>query len=297
MRRVLNVGSLNLDHVYQVPHLVRPGETLASARYARFLGGKGFNQSIALARAGAKVTHAGCVGSDGGALRDQLAAEAIDTSRIRTLDTPTGHAIIQVAPDGENAIVLFPGANAEFTSADVARSLDGFGRGDWLVCQNETSAIPELLTSAADRGLTVCFNPAPMSPAVRDWPLARVDWLILNEIEAAELIGLSDPLHAAAEWRARHPRTSLVITLGGDGLVCGHAGEIFRQPAHRVAAVDATAAGDTFIGYFVAALADGATVRSALEAGSRAAAICVSRPGAAASIPDADEVAAFVGRA
>lgn len=290
MNRVLNIGSLNIDHVYRVDHITRPGESLASSSYARFAGGKGFNQSVALARAGAFVTHAGCIGPDGGWLRDFLANEGVNVSRLLTSEAPTGHAIIQVAADGENSIVLFPGANVTPAPADAFRWLDGFGRGDWFVCQNETSCVPELLTAARERGLTVCFNPAPMRPEVRDWPLDAVDWLVLNETEGAELSGATEPDAILDALHARWPATAVLLSLGAAGAVCRRGHDLIRVAAPRVDAVDTTAAGDTLIGYFVAALAAGGEVEPALARACRAAALCVTRPGAAASVPRADEI-------
>ncbi len=287
MPRVLNLGSLNIDHVYRVPHFVRPGETLSSLLYTRFAGGKGLNQSIALAHGGAEVTHAGRIHRDDVWLRDLLADHGVGTGALVLGDTPGGHAIIQVSEAGENAIVLFGGANQEVTADDVARALQGYGPGDLLLLQNETSAVPEALRLAKDRGLAVAFNPAPMHASVRDLPLDRVDWLVVNETEAEALVGAGD---LPALLQAAFPRTTVVLTLGAKGAYClGPRGDVF-QAALKVKAVDTTAAGDTFLGFFLAAILRGASEAAALAIGCRAAALCVTRPGAAGSIPTLAEL-------
>lgn len=284
MSRVFNLGSLNVDHVYRVPHFVRPGETLAAASYARFPGGKGFNQSVALARAGAAVVHGGRLGAGAEWLRDRLAAEGSDVSRLLPCADEAGHALIQVDDAGQNSIVLHGGANHAVRPADLPAFLDGAGPGDFFLAQNETSAVPEALRLAREKGMSVAFNPAPMGPEVDGYPLEFVDWLFVNETEAAELGG-PDRL------RARCPRAHLVLTLGAKGAVCRapDGGEAWAT-APRVTAVDTTAAGDTFLGYFLAAVAEGRPLAAALDRGCRAAALSVTRPGAADSIPRAAEL-------
>jgi ribokinase len=282
--RVLNLGSLNVDHVYHVPHFVRPGETLAAASLALLPGGKGFNQSVALARAGATVVHGGRYGRGAAWLRDRLAQEGVDTSRLLAADVEAGHAVIQVDAAGQNSILLFGGANRAVTAADLPAFLAGAGPGDFFLAQNETAAVPEALALARERGLAVCFNPAPMGAEVRDYPLDAVDWLFVNETEAAELGG-AEPLPAL---HARCPRAHVVLTLGANGVLClppGPGATPIRAAAPRVAAVDTTAAGDTFIGYFLAAVAAGRDLAPSLERACRAAALSVTRPGAADSIP------------
>jgi ribokinase len=295
MPRALTFGSVNIDHVYGVPHFVRPGETLSSLSYRRFAGGKGFNQSVALARAGAAVSHAGCIGADGAWLRDLLAEEKVEVTHLRTVASATGHAIIQVVPEGQNSIVLHGGANQALTSDHIAAALAGFGPGDALLLQNETNALPALLRAGRERGLTVCFNPAPVSPEVRDYPLDAVDLFILNEIEAEQLSGEADPGRQLQAMRRRHPAAAVVLTLGPQGACADDGAGVVQAPAPRVRAVDTTAAGDCFIGYFLAERLRGAPLEQALATACAAAAISVTRPGAAASIPRRDEVEAAAG--
>ncbi|MBX3049897.1 MAG: ribokinase [Caldilineaceae bacterium] len=287
---ILNFGSVNIDYVYRVDHLVRPGETIASSDYQQFSGGKGFNQSIALARAGAAVSHAGRVGEEGVWLRAQLAAEGAGVEYLEVIDGPSGHALIQVDARGENAIILFGGANRTFTPDDATAILSHFGPGDWLLLQNEISAMPEILRLAGARGLRVVFNPAPMGVEVLDYPLDGVSIFVLNEVEGEAFTGASEPEAILAGMRRRFPAATVVLTLGAAGAIYDDGNQRIRVPAQKVEVVDTTAAGDTFIGYFLARLSAGDDPRSALEIATRAAAICVTRPGAAPSIPHRNEI-------
>lgn len=274
-----------MDHVYQVPHFVRPGETLASADYQLCYGGKGFNQSIALARAGCSVLHAGAIGADGECLLNLLQEEKVDIQRIARVDIPTGHAIIQVDETGQNAIVLYSGANFSITTASFPGIFDGLGDQDHFLCQNETSAAKEALTAARKKGLTVWFNPAPMGKEVLDYPLEDVNWLVVNETEGAMLSGNKDPEKIPGILAERYPEMNVVLTLGGEGVAAIIQDHCYRLPAVKTEVVDTTAAGDTFIGYLIAGIAEGLSNEKSLQRAIRAAAISVSRKGAAQSIP------------
>jgi ribokinase len=257
------------------------------------MGGKGSNQSIALAHAGAAVFHAGKLGKDGVWLKERLQQHGVDTTFVDITDTPSGHAIIQVNKDGENAIVLFGGANQAITGEDAARVLGHFAKDDYLLLQNEISAVPEIMSEAARRGLRIVFNPAPMCPAVLEYPLKLVHCFIVNEIEGGELSGEREPERILAAMRRRFPQAMIVLTLGAEGALCAHDGATVRVPAVKVVAVDTTAAGDTFIGFFLAGVAEGLPVERAIDLGCRAAAISVTRPGAMDSIPSRQDVDAF----
>ena len=289
--RILNFGSLNIDHVYSVDHFVRPGETLAADAYARFCGGKGCNQSIALARAGAKVLHAGRIGADGLWLKQVLSDAGADVSLLLTDEGPSGHAIIQVSRDAENSIILFGGANKRIDKAQIDSSIAKMSKGDALLLQNEINAMPEIMQAAHEAGLKIFFNPAPMGQEVKGYPLELVSCFILNEIEGAELSGGNGTDDVLAKLRARYPEADVLLTLGSKGAVfSGKAGD-FKVKAEKVKAVDTTAAGDTFIGYFLAALSEGQGPESALKLATKAAAITVTRKGAAESIPFRKELA------
>ena len=288
---LLVFGSLNIDHTYQLPHLVREGETLSSSQYAKNAGGKGFNQEVALARAGQQVHFAGAIGQDGLFLRDYLQAEGVDTNRVQVLDVPTGHAIIQVDEQARNSIILFGGANQAITEAQIDQALADFSAGDYLLMQNEISQGDAILRKAHAKGMRVILNPSPISPDLLTWPLDQVDWLILNEIEGADLTGCTAPEDILNALVTRTKVPHVVLTLGEKGAVYADATTRLHQPATPTNAVDTTAAGDTFTGYFLQGVLSGQPVSAALQAASRASAIAVSRPGAAQSIPRREEVA------
>lgn len=291
--QVLNMGSINIDHVYEVDHFVRPGETLDSLSYRTFAGGKGFNQSIALARAGVPVLHAGKIGQDAGWLRQRLADEGVDTHFVVQGAMSTGHAVIQVVPDGENAIFLFAGANKCITEAELAAALAACAPGDYLLLQNETSSVALAMQKAQSLGLRIVFNPAPMSAEVQQYPLEWVDIFVLNESEAEALTGKTDLLDVVESMRQRFPNAATVLTQGQSGATYFDADTLLHEAAQSVVPIDTTAAGDTFIGYFLAELILSGNPASALASGCRAAALCVTRAGAADSIPTRHEVENF----
>ena len=287
---VLNYGSLNIDLVYRLPHIVRPGETLSSLSLERFAGGKGNNQSIALAKAGVKVFHAGRVGPDGAWLVRNLKEAGADVRHIREDKGPTGHAVIQVADSGQNSIVLFPGANHTLGKAEVAQTIRSFKKGDVLLLQNEINNMAEIMKQAHRAGLSIWFNPAPFSPAVLKYPLHLVDLFIVNEIEGTDLAGVNSESKALATLARKFPKARILMTLGSRGAILKEGTQEWRAKAPKVKAVDTTAAGDTFIGYFAASLIKGFGPEQCLAYACKAASISVTRKGAAASIPSQSEV-------
>jgi ribokinase len=293
MNRLLNVGSLNIDHVYRVPRCVAAGETAVVRDYSRGAGGKGLNQSVAAARAGASVTHAGCIGEDGRFLLEVLREAGVDVSRVRVGPMATGHAVIQVDDTGANTILVHPGANRATDPADAPAFLAGFGPGDWLLVQNETSAVAELIHAAKARGLSVLLNPAPMSPEAESYPLAAVDLLVVNEQEASELTGGRREVEAVEDLARRAPAAVVVLTLGARGGLVRAEGATRAFPAEPVAVVDTTGAGDTFVGFLAAGLVGGRMLDEAIAEATVAAGIAVSRAGAAASIPWRRELSDF----
>ena len=295
MSRILNIGSINLDEVFSVPHFIRPGETMACRAYERFVGGKGNNQSTALARAGAEVHHAGKVGADGRFAVDLLREAGVEVSRVLEGATPSGRALIQVEEGGQNCIILFGGANRAITRKDLDGFLDGWGKGDSILLQNETSELAYTMEKAAERGLRMYFNPSPADEIIGALPLDLVDCFILNEVEGAILCGIepaaAEPVAMLGALRSRFPRADLLLTLGPAGSRwSGLDGTALVVPAAPARVVDTTAAGDTFTGYFIAATLRGEPPAAALDEATRAAAICVSRKGAAPSIPKREEL-------
>lgn len=288
--KILNFGSLNLDLVYQMPHFVRAGETLSSTGFSRNVGGKGLNQSVALAKAGAQIYHAGLIGEDGEMLRAFLAENGVDTRFVRTIDQPSGHAVIQVEPRGNNCILLYGGANQCVTDAFIQEALEPFGAGDFLVLQNEINKIDAIIHAAYAKGMQVVLNPSPIADNLKDLPLEKIAWFILNEIEGAELSGETEPDAILDRLTQLYPHAKIVLTLGSNGSIYAGDGQRLHQAACRVKAVDTTAAGDTFTGFFFAAVADGVSAAEALRRASKASAISVTRSGAAASIPNLAEV-------
>lgn len=293
--KLVNFGSLNIDKVYQVSHFVRPGETILAADYQCFAGGKGLNQSIAAARAGAQVVHAGAIGADGGMLLETLSKSGVDASRVLASGTATGHAVIQVDPSGQNCIIVLGGANRELTQDYVDGVLASCDPGDIVLMQNETSLVPYIMEQAHNRGLSIAFNPSPVDEALLSYPLEYARWLILNEVEGAQLAGLqggadSQVLRALVE---KYPQAEVVLTVGERGVLYGGQAGRLSCPACKVPVVDTTGAGDTFCGYFLACTLQGMAVEQCLETASKASAIAISRAGASVSIPRMDEVVTF----
>ena len=296
MHKILCFGSLNMDYTYRVPHFVRAGETLAASEVQTFCGGKRLNQSIALAKAGGNVYHAGSIGTDGTFLLDALKHANIDTELVTVLhEEKTGHAIIQNTPDGENCILLFSGANQRITTKQIDLALERFDSGDLLVLQNEINQIPYLIRKAKAKGMTVAFTPAPMHEEVSGYPLEETDYILLNETEARALTAAerNETLSAndlADKLCKAYPSVRFVLTLGAAGAFYTHQQTLIYQPAFSVKAVDTTAAGDTFAGYFLQSVTSGQSPKEALAIAAKAAAVCVTRRGASCSIPDREEV-------
>lgn len=288
--KVLSFGSLNLDMVYQMDHIIRGGETFTADRLDRYPGGKGLNQSVALARAGAEVYHAGNIGPDGELLTSTLGGAGVHTEHIRVLDTGSGHAIIQVERSGENGIILYTGANGCVTSQQIVQVLACFDAGDYLILQNEINLVGEIMEKASAKGMKIVLNPSPMDGKIKALPLELVDIFMLNEIEGGEISGKAQPEEILDALQVRFPGAQVVLTLGSRGSVYMQGQTRIYQDIYKVKAVDTTAAGDTFTGFFISALLRGGTPGEALNTAAKASAIAVSRKGAAPSIPTWDEV-------
>lgn len=288
--KILNYGSMNIDHVYTVDHTLLPGETQMATDHNVFCGGKGLNQSIAVSRAGGEVYHAGVVGEDGGMLLEALRRNHVDVTHVRRAEGPSGHTVIQVDKNGQNSIIVYCGANMRPVERDVDSMLAPFGKGDALILQNELYNSPLMMRKAAEKGLCVIFNPSPINDQLQTYPLDCVSWFVLNEIEGNALTGETEPEKILDAFRIKYPNASVVLTLGEKGAWCMQGEKRVFQPAFKVKAVDTTAAGDTFTGYFVAGLAEGRSVEERMERAARASSIAVGRMGAADSIPMAEEL-------
>lgn len=294
MPKIVTLGSIGIDHVYSVERVTTAGETMVGRTHDIFPGGKGLNQSIAAAKAGAEVVHVGAIGTDGDASLDALRAANVDVADVRVGDVATGHAMIQVDDAGQNAIVVYGGANRALTAADRDAALARLEPGDWLMLQNEINDIALVLDAAAARNANVAFNVAPVDGSERTYDYGAVSLLIVNEVEAAALAGVTEPAAAFDALKRKYPNMVIVLTLGKDGGICGggqHEKTVYE--AHRVDAVDETAAGDAFIGYFMAEWVRSQDLAAALADGSAAGALAVTKAGAATSIPSPAEVQAF----
>ncbi|MEM1233223.1 MAG: ribokinase [Pseudomonadota bacterium] len=281
------LGSINADHFYDVPHIPAPGETLASHNYRMGLGGKGANQSVAASQAGSGVVHIGAVGGDGAWAVERLAEFGINTEFIATVDDVTAHAIINVGADGENAIVLYPGANMMQSVDAIQAALRHSRPGDRLILQNEASLQVEAAQMARQAGLQVIYSAAPFETAAVQAILPFVDILAVNEGEAAQLSGALDTELADL------PVEGVLVTRGSEGADYVAQGGVTHVEAHKVVPVDTTGAGDTFLGYFVAGLDQGLGLGAAMKLASAASALQVMRPGTADAIPSRNEVEAF----
>lgn len=302
MSQVHAIGSLNLDYVYKVPHFLRPGETLEAAHRAVHWGGKGLNQTVAMLRSGLAVRHCGAVGVDGTPLSDFLSTEGADVSHLRVDEgAATGHTFIQVTPDGENAILYYPGTNHGVTEELVDDFLSTALEGDFLVLQNEVNGTERLIHEGKRRGLRVVFNPSPFSPELCALDLSGLYALVLNQTEAAEWTGAELAPEDAAKALADKGVAVVILTLGAKGLVWRtKEGESGSVPAFRVEAVDTTGAGDTLAGYAVGALGAYAETGSTaalvegLRTAAAAAALSVTKEGAVPSIPKRADVERFL---
>jgi ribokinase len=286
---IYNLGSINRDLIYQVGHLPEAGETLIADNLFRTLGGKGLNQSVAAVRAGAEVVHIGAVGQDDNAIMAELTDLGMNTDAIACTDQPTGHATINVDRDGENAIVLLQGANINHSKDAIASALSQISHADILLLQNETNGQQFAAMLAQKKSATVIYSAAPFDAKAVQRVIDHVSILVMNAVEA-------DQLKAALDIDlADLPVSTVIITKGANGAdwLDVASGDVIHCPAHPAEAIDTTGAGDTFIGYVAAALSVGHSPQKAMQFGSFAAALMVSRQGTAAVIPTKSEVDAL----
>ena len=288
--KVLNFGSLNLDYVYQVESILIHGETQASKSRQIFCGGKGLNQSIALAKAGIPVYHAGLIGEGGEPLLEVCKENGVNTEFIRQIPGPCGHTVIQVDENGQNCILLFGGSNRSMTKEFVDTVLDSFEEGDIILLQNEINELDYIIDRAYEKHMMIILNPSPFDNALENCDLSKISLFLMNEIEGFQITGEKEPDKILTKVKSLYPKAKVVLTLGGDGSVYQDETGIYRQGIFKVKAVDTTAAGDTFTGYFISSIIDGLPVQDGLELAAKASAIAVSRPGATASIPLRSEV-------
>ena len=292
--KTLVFGSCNLDYIYSVERIVSPGETVPVTAMHMSPGGKGLNQAVALKKAGLDVYFAGCYGTDGASLKTLLEGSGVDVSGFVPVDCPNGQAHIQVTSTGENAILLYRGANGRVTRAMIDETLSRFSAGDLLILQNEISELRYLIDEGFRRGLRTVLNPSPYTPEMSALDYGKIWLVFINEVELAGLSGGRTEAEFIADMRARYPETRWVVTLGEKGSFYFDKNVLLRQGIFPVTAVDTTCAGDTFTGYFTAAFCAGADPAEALRRAAAASGITVSRMGAAGMIPASDEVEAIL---
>ncbi len=277
---ILNFGSINIDYVYRLASLPQAGETLSCQGFARYLGGKGINQSIAIARAGGAVKHIGAVGADGAFALAQIADMGLDTNDIRVTDTNTGHAVICLDKQGENHIIIHAGANAELTENQINSALDTNPKAEWVVIQNETNLTEYIAKSAKKRGLSLAYSAAPFDATACQTILPYLDILAVNETEATALS------HAMQTPITELKIPTLLITKGAKGAELWQNGGCISVKGLPVKAIDTVGAGDTFFGSFIARLQNGTPPQEALNYAASAAALQCTAKGAATAIPD-----------
>lgn len=293
--KFLNFSSMNIDTFFRVDHIVRPGETISADSIEKRAGGKGLNQSIALAKVSDEPYRAGNIGADGKFLLDEMKANKVDISLVRTSKKQTGNAIIQVDNKGENSIILFKGANFDNSKEYIDQVLGKFVENDILLLQNEINLLPYIVDRAYDRGMKIALNPSPITKQLKNIDLNKIDLFLVNEIEAKNLANVDKVEEGIDFFRENYPDLKIVMILGAKGSVYIDREKIIRQDSYKVKAIDSTGAGDTFTGYFLGYFYKGHSLEESLEIASKAAALSVSKKGASISIPSHKEVLSFKG--
>lgn len=288
--KILDFGSLNYDYVYGVEHVVVPGETISSRDMEIFCGGKGLNQAIAAARAGAEVHMAGMVGEDGQLFMDICKENGIDVSYLKRVPGKSGHAIIQLDKNGQNSILLYGGSNRKMTKEYVDEVLTGFSKGDLLLLQNEINMLDYIIDKAYEKGMRILLNPSPYDEKLAACDLTKISVFLINEIEGEQITKEKEPEKILDVLEEKYPGAGIMLTLGSKGSVYANKGKRYRQDIFKVKAVDTTAAGDTFTGYFAASVLKGMPMEEILRKCAKASAIAVSKKGASDSIPKEEEV-------
>ena len=288
--KVLCFGSANLDHVYKVDHFTVPGETQGCLEYDIKCGGKGVNQAIAMALAGNDTYFAGIIGSDGGLLKDALVDKGVHIDYMKISNKPTGHAIIEVDQSGQNHILLYGGTNKEIDFEYIDEVLSHFSKGDIVVLQNEINNVPYIIERCYEKEMKIFFNAAPYDIAVKNYPIEKVTWLVVNETEGAALSNEEDYEKIIQTLKQKYPHTHILFTMGKEGSRVLTDKEDIKVEALKVNAVDTTGAGDTYIGYFVRGIVEEMPLLETAQMATKASAIAVTRFGAVDSIPNYEEV-------
>lgn len=300
--KILNFGSLNIDYVYNVDHILIGGETLSADDRNVYPGGKGLNQSLALARAGLDVWHAGAIGeADGQVLADVLKKSDVHLDYLQIKEnSPSGHTFIQVDRNGQNCILVYGGTNQMISEEQIKETLENFSKDDYVLLQNELNNVPLIMELAYEKGMKIVLNPSPFDEKIEKMPLDYVDFFLVNEIEAAHLAGgvstdkVEDDEDLLSRMIEKYPNSHVIMTVGSRGAYYAHQNIREHHPIFDIQVVDTTAAGDTFTGYFLSAFTEKKSAEECLRIASAASALAVSRAGASTSIPYREEVEDFL---
>lgn len=291
--KVLDFGSLNIDYTYAVSHITEQGETQTAHERTVFCGGKGLNQAIALAKAGTQVYLAGMVGREGGILLDCAGKSGVNVDFVKKCDATSGHAIIQVDAAANNCITLYSGTNRMIDKTFVDEVLQHFRKGDVLLLQNEISSLDYIIERAYEIGMKIMLNPSPYDDRLNTCDLSKISLFLSNEVEGFQITGEIEPQAILDRMMVLYPDAQVVLTLGSQGSCYRDREAFYTQESFKVDAVDTTSAGDTFTGYFITCMLEGASIPECLRAAALASAISVSRKGASVSIPARSEVRTF----
>lgn len=282
--KVLCLGSLNIDHFYEVDHFVYAKETMSASDYSMGIGGKGLNQAIALKKAGIDTYMGGCIGNDGQFLVDFLNSNGVDTSNVIVVEENTGHAIIQRC-HGENCILIYHGANYCLTKDKIDSMLDGM---DVVVLQNEINDLSYIIDKAYEKRVSIVLNPSPFDSNILDLSLNKVSTFFVNEVEGAGLSGEKDFDRMLDKLHYSYPNSNIILTVGANGSYFINKDERLFCPSKKVSVVDTTGAGDTFSGFFLSAKLKGFSNLDCLKIATNASSIAIQTKGAANSIPTWD---------
>lgn len=292
--KILNFGSINIDKIFSVDHIVRPGETIDSKLYEEKIGGKGLNQSIALAKVSEEVYHAGKLNTKDDFILDYLEDNRVNTKYIRKTEIFTGSAFIQLDKSGENSIVLSHGANYDMDTDFIDEVLADFGKDDILLLQNEINNLEYIIDEAHKKEMFIVLNPSPINEDLLKIDLNKINMLIMNETEAKDISGENDDIKIIDKLKFTYGNLKTIITLGQKGSIYFDENKNVSQDAYKVEVVDTTGAGDTFTGYFVGLMAKGYDVEECLNYACLASALAVKVKGASNSIPEFDKVKSYL---
>lgn len=290
MKKIIVIGSFNLDYVFNVNRFVLPKETYHSNDMEIHYGGKGFNQAVALGRSYPEVYFAANINEKESYIKNVLKDNHVNSQFVRPVSSPTGMAFIQVNQEGENCILLNKGANFRFDFEQFVEILSKFNEGDTLVLQNEINKLDKLIELAHKRNLKIALNPSPFNDSILNLPLNKLDYLFINEVEGTALTKENEIDRILNKCSELMPKCEVILTLGTVGACVIKKGLVVKQEAYKVETIDTTGAGDTFTGFYLASRVQDKSINDSLKIATVASALSVTKKGAMDSIPQMDEV-------